>query len=168
MKYFSGFGFKDEIEIFSFLKKSEFLVAGFSYGAIRAFEYVYKENSRVDKLILISPAFFQDRDEKFKKLQLIFFKKDPKKYFENFYENVIFPSNIYIEKYKKDDSFENLKELLYYKWNQDKLNELIKRGIKIEVYLGEKDKIINSNLAYDFFKSFATVYFIKNVGHLLV
>jgi len=47
------------------------------------------------------------------------------------------------------------------------LDILKQRGVKIEVYLGECDKITNSQANYDFFKKFATVYYIKNVGHIL-
>ncbi len=169
MRFYSGFCFKNEFELFqNFLDVNEFSIVGFSYGAIKAFEYVYKSKQRVEKLILLSPAFFQEKDEKFKKLQLIFFKKNSSNYLKNFYENVLYPSNFEIDKYKKMGTYEELKELLHYEWNKEKLKELKNRGVKIEIYLGKKDKIIDSTSAYEFFKSFGTVYFIKNVGHLLV
>ena len=41
------------------------------------------------------------------------------------------------------------------------------RRIKIEVFLGQNDKIIDSLAAKDFFKEFATVYYFKDKGHLL-
>ena len=41
------------------------------------------------------------------------------------------------------------------------------RGIKIEVFLGSEDKIINSKDAFDFFSKYATTYLIKKAGHLL-
>lgn len=168
MKFYSGFCFFNEKELFEdILNDSDFLVAGFSKGAIEAFEYVKNSKIRVDKLILISPAFFQDRDEKFKKLQLIFFKKDPKKYLKNFYENVAYPSNIDIKKYQKEGSAEEIEKLLNYNWNEKELQKVIEKGVEIEVYLGEKDKIINSLNVYDFFKRFSTIYYIKKVGHLL-
>ncbi len=47
------------------------------------------------------------------------------------------------------------------------LKKLIKKGTKIEVYLGSKDKIIKSYEAKEFFKEFATVYFINDAGHIL-
>ena len=167
MRYFSGFGFKNEYELFDFLDDNRFSIAGFSYGAIKALEFTKKYNKRVDKLILISPAFFQNRDEKFKKLQLIFFKKDKNKYMENFYSNMQHIGEINLDRYKKDDSYENLKELLYYKWKEEDLKEIASRNIDLEVYIGEKDKIIDSKVVFDYFKRFGTVYFIKNVGHIL-
>lgn len=54
-----------------------------------------------------------------------------------------------------------------YKWDEDKLNRVLNRGIKIEIYLGSDDKIIDSQKAMEFFKGFGTVYFIKNSGHIL-
>ncbi len=72
-----------------------------------------------------------------------------------------------IKKYEKVGTADELKRLLYYVWNENSLKEIKNRGVNIEVYLGEKDKIVDPNEAYDFFKRFGTVYFIKNVGHIL-
>ena len=47
------------------------------------------------------------------------------------------------------------------------LQALINKGVKIEVFIGEEDKIIEAQKAKDFFVKYATVYFIKNVGHIL-
>ena len=47
------------------------------------------------------------------------------------------------------------------------LEKVISRGTRIEVFLGADDKIIDSKEAYEFFKEYATVYFIKNKGHIL-
>ncbi|NCB14181.1 MAG: alpha/beta hydrolase, partial [Erysipelotrichia bacterium] len=47
------------------------------------------------------------------------------------------------------------------------LQNLIDKGVKIEVYLGANDKIIEASIAQEFFKKFATVYYIKEKGHLL-
>jgi RNA recognition motif-containing protein len=44
---------------------------------------------------------------------------------------------------------------------------LLEKNIKIEVFLGQLDKIIDAQAVYDFFKPYATVYFIKNSGHIL-
>ena len=58
MKFFSGFSLKDESKFFApFIKESEQTVCGFSYGAIKAFEYVKKtvaEGGRIDTLQLWS------------------------------------------------------------------------------------------------------------------
>ena len=64
-------------------------------------------------------------------------------------------------------SSEELQSLLYYEWDKEKLQKLLEKNIKIEVYLGSEDKIIDSHKAKDFFKQFGTVYFFKNKGHIL-
>lgn len=166
--YFSGFCFKNESELFNeYLESNDFTVCGFSYGAIKAFEEVLSTNQRVDKLQLFSPAFFQTFDDKFKRTQLMYFKKDANAYVETFLQNVIYPSNLDISKYFELGTSKQLEELLNYKWSEEKLQELVDKGVKIEVYLGGVDKIIDSSKAKDFFKNFATVYYIKEKGHLL-
>ncbi len=170
MQYFSGFCLENESELFEFaLKKSnDFTIAGFSYGAIKALEAALQSKKRVDKLILISPAFFHDKDEKFKKMQLLFFAKDKASYIQNFLANIADGSKIDMRKYLKEGTKEELKELLYYQWDAKKLQELLKRGVIIEVFLGENDKIINSKEALEFFKENATnTYFIKKANHIL-
>ncbi len=62
MIYFSGFGMTGEQELFvDYLDDREFVVAGFSYGAIEAFEYCLSATTRINKLQLLSPAFFQKK-----------------------------------------------------------------------------------------------------------
>ena len=167
-KYFSGFCFENEKELFKeYLYQNDFCVSGFSYGAIKAFEYVYNTKLRVDTLQLFSPAFFQTMDKKTKRLQLMFFKKDKNNYIQNFLENVVYPDKKDIKKYFKEGLDTELNELLNYTWDEKKLQELLSKGIKIEVFLGGNDKIIDSKIAKDFFKDFATVYYIKEKGHIL-
>ena len=166
--YFSGFCFKNESELFNeYLESNDFTVCGFSYGSIKAFEEVLNSNLRVDKLQLFSPAFFQNYDDKFKRTQLMYFKKDANAYVETFLSNVITPSNLDISKYFELGTSEQLEELLNYNWSEKKLQEVVDKGVKIEVYLGEVDKIIDSLKVKDFFKNYATVYYIKEKGHLL-
>jgi len=169
MKFFSGFSLENEEELFDFwLDKSQYSVAGFSYGAIKAFEYVYNSKNRVDRLILLSPAFFENRDLAFKKVQLIYFKKNPQKYIDNFLNNINSPkSNIDLSKYIKIDSSKELKELLYYKWDTKKIESILNKGTIIEVILGESDKIINTKEALNFFQKYAITYFIKEANHIL-
>ena len=166
--YFSGFCFRNESELFNeYLESNDFTVCGFSYGAIKAFEEVLSTNQRVDKLQLFSPAFFQTFDDKFKRTQVMYFKKDANAYVETFLQNVIYPSNLDISKYFELGTSKQLEELLNYNWSEKKLQEVVDKGVKIEVYLGGVDKIIDSSKAKDFFKNFATVYYIKEKGHLL-
>ncbi|MBL0687307.1 MAG: pimelyl-ACP methyl ester esterase BioV [Sulfurospirillum sp.] len=165
MRYFSGFCLKNESELFkSFTCKSDFCVIGFSYGAQQAFEYTLACKERVDTLQLISPAFFMDKSEKYKRLQIISFRKNSDLYCKNFLENVTCKD---ISKYFVKGSLEELKKLLFYEWDREKFKEIKKCGIEIEVYLGEDDKIINSLHVKSLFKEFATIYYIKKVGHTL-
>lgn len=167
-RYFSGFCFFDEAELFSdYLEKNDFTISGFSYGAIKAFEKAFESKQRVDKLQLFSPAFFQTKDEKFVRTQLMFFKKDEDSYIKNFVKNVNYPKNIDLNKYLKKGTYEELKELLSYKWSKEKLQALVNKGVKIEVFLGSDDKIIESLKAKEFFVNYATVYYIKEKGHIL-
>lgn len=168
-RYFSGFCFTNESELFDeYLESNDFTVCGFSYGAIKAFEEVLNSDLRVNKLQLFSPAFFQTFDEKFKRMQLMYFKKDANSYCENFLKNVLFPKeNFDISKYFKIGTTEELEELLNYQWNEEKLQKVLDKGTRIEVFLGAKDKIIDSSKAKEFFVNFATVYYIKEKGHLL-
>lgn len=168
MKYFSGFCFKDEETLFeSYLIKSDFTVAGFSYGAIKAFEYALTCKERIDTLQLFSPAFFQNKEAKFKKLQTLFFAKDTDAYCQTFLKNSAFPSQVCMEPFFKQDTFEDLEHLLYYTWSEEKLASLCERGTRIEVYLGSDDAIIDALTCKDFFTPFASVYYIKKVGHIL-
>ena len=167
-RYFSGFCFQNESELFEdYIVKNDFTISGFSYGAIKAFEEVLNSNQRVDKLQLFSPAFFQTQDKKYKRMQLMFFKKDSNNYCENFLKNVLSPSNKDISKYFSIGTYEELEELLSYEWSEEKLQKLVDNGTKIEVYLGSADKIIDSLKAKEFFVKFSTVYFIKEKGHIL-
>ena len=166
--YFSGFCLENEEELFSeYIIRNDFTVSGFSYGAIKAFEEVLSSKQRVDKLQLFSPAFFQEQDKKFKRMQLMFFKKDANAYCANFLENIAYPSNIDCSKYFVQGNYEQLDELINYEWSEDKLEQLEKKGTKIEVFLGADDKICDSLKAKDFFAKYASVYYIKNVGHIL-
>ncbi len=173
MIFFSGFMFRNEEKCFKeFLKESEFTVAGFSLGAILAFEYVLANpNKRIDTLQLFSPAFFQNHKKSFIRTQLLYFKKDREAYKKNFLKNVFYPKPI-PEFWKKE--FENLngniqelEKLLNFKWNVEDLQKIINRNIQIEVFLGEQDKIINPLEAKNFFRKFADVFYIKQVGHIL-
>lgn len=167
-KYFSGFCFFEESELFQdYIIQNDFTVSGFSFGAIKAFEEVLTSNNRVDKLQLFSPAFFQTQNEKFKRTQIMYFKKDANAYCQTFLSNVLSPLDLDISKYFKLGSIQELQELLYYEWCEEKLQKLINKGVKIEVYLGGNDKIIDASKAQEFFKKFATVYYIKEKGHLL-
>jgi len=171
MKFFSGFSLSNEEGFFEpFLDKTEYSVVGFSYGAIKAFEYVQKalhEGKRIDKLQLFSPAFFQSKDVKFKRLQLMAYRKNEDEYLRQFINACFLP-------YERRDVehsvtvLEELEELLMYEWNRDELKALADKGVMIEVYLGGEDQIVDSAAAKEFFLDVATVMYVKNGNHFLL
>ena len=168
MKFFSGFSLINEQNLFKeYIVDSDFTVVGFSYGAIKAFEYTLHSSSRVDRLILLSPAFFQDRPKNYSRRQLRFFQNSPKEYTKNFLLNVAYPNDIILDKYLKDGSVEELQELLEYQWSQNKIKIIRDKGVTIEVFLGSDDKIIDTKSAFEFFSKITTTYMIKDSGHLL-
>jgi len=169
VRYYSGFCLQNEQELFNEnIIKSDFCISGFSYGAIKAVEYALNSDERIDKLQLFSPAFFNNKDDKYKRMQLMFFTKDKTSYINNFLQNVAYPKELDLSLYLHEGTFDELKELLYYEWKRDAIQSLINKGIFIEVYLGADDKIIDSALARNFFKDCGCeVYFIKNRGHIL-
>lgn len=169
MRYFSGFSLKNESALFDFwLPKSSYSVVGFSYGAIKALEYTLNSNLRVDRLLLLSPAFFNNKSDAFKKMQLLYYKKNPKRYIENFLQNVSDGCSIDLSRYLcRDTSVDDLSELLNYRWERSKLEAICAKGTVVEVVIGGKDKIIDAQEAKEFFENIATTYFIKDANHIL-
>jgi len=168
--FYSGFSLKDEAYLFrDFLKESDYSVSGFSYGAIKALHHVTHElenDRRVDTLQLLSPAFFQTKDEKFLRLQLMAYKKSSKKYMNQFILACFAPhTQKIVQRVDTDES--ELKELLEFEWFYERLEYIRSKGVKIEVYLGSKDKIIDIEAAREFFLEVATVTYIKNANHFL-
>jgi esterase/lipase len=169
VKFFSGFGFQNEQELFKdYLPKSDYAVAGFSYGAQKALTYLLNTADRVDRLILLSPSFFNDKSKSFKRTQTHYFKLDKNTYMEKFLNNIFNSNKIDTNnKYLSETNEEDLHDLLNFEWKEQDIKNIIDKNIKIEVFLGENDKIINSKAANDFFSKLTTTYFIKKVGHLL-
>jgi len=169
VKYFNGFSLRGEERLFSaYLGESDFTVAGFSYGGQLAFEAAYHSDHRVEKLILLSPAFFQTEKKSFVRAQLRYFEQDKKSYIQQFMNNVAYPATLDLSPYLDEGSSEALEALLAYQWDSEKIGEVLARGTQIEVYLGGRDKIIKSEEAFTFFSALTTTYLIKDVGHLLM
>lgn len=168
MKYFNGFCLEGE-EIFfkEYLTDSAYTVAGFSYGAQKAFEYVCEIEQRVDRLILISPAFFQNHKKSFIKTQLRYFKADEVSYKENFLNNVVYPSTLSLDSYLAEGSYNELEALLSYVWDEDKIKKMISKGIIIEVFMGLEDKIVDAQKSHEFFSKLVPIYAFKDRGHLI-
>jgi pimeloyl-ACP methyl ester carboxylesterase len=168
MLYFNGFSLQKEENVFDeYLMQSDLTVAGFSYGAQKAFEYVYHAKERIDRLILFSPAFFQTQKLSFIRTQLRYFEAGKEAYVKQFLANVTFPSNLDLSNYLKIGTREELEELLTYTWEKEKIQEILDRGITIEVFLGIEDKIIDAEVAFSFFSPLTTTYFMKDMGHIL-
>lgn len=170
MKFYSGFALKDESHYFKeYINSSQYCICGFSYGTIKAFLHVKEQLSigkRVDTLQLFSPVFFQTKDEKFKKIQLMGYRKDKDAYLKNFSAACFLPYEKKTVEYS-ENSVEELEELLYFKWDIDEFKEITQKGVKIEVYLGGEDKIIDVFGAKEFFLQVATVTYIKDANHFL-
>jgi surfactin synthase thioesterase subunit len=171
MKFFSGFSLQQEEHFFlPFIKRSDFTICGFSYGAIQAFQAAQESlvsGKRVDTLQLFSPAFFETTSDKFKRLQMLSYTKERSRYMQNFIDACFAPyskKEVAFRKTTKDE----LHELLTYKWSRADLNALQKQGVNIEVYLGGNDKIIDVNAARAFFLDVATVTYIKEGNHFLL
>ena len=176
MIFFNGFLLKNEEKFFSsILDTSHFSVAGFSYGSILALEYVLKNletsQKRIDKLQLFSPAFFDISDKKFVRTQLFYFAKERENYQQTFINNVFYPKKLedFEVEFKENDK-KDLEKLLTFDWESqaENLEKIAKSGIKIESYFGEKDKIIDSLKAFEFFKKYSQACFFKEKGHILI
>ncbi len=170
MNYFNGFSLRGEERFFKkLLVDSDFAVSGFSYGAQKATEYVAAISKRVDRLVLLSPAYFSDKDRTFKRMQLRAFRSDPQEYAERFLRNVAAPQRIDLSAYLSLGSYEELEALLYYEWDAQMLRDIAARGTQIEVFFGMKDRIVDTEAAAEFFLSTGAcvVYRLKDAGHLL-
>lgn len=169
MNYFSGFCLCGEEALFAdYLEATPYTVAGFSYGAIRAVEAVAATDRRVEKLQLLSPAWFVGQSEGYKRTQMLYFGKDPRGYRQRFYANVVFPSGIDLSPYASEGTAEELALLLNYSWDPALLRSIADRGTAIEIYLGAKDRIIDAVAAHDYFRQFGTSFLFRDYGHLLL
>ena len=178
MKFFGGFGFKDDVQILTpilhdlgYLEGNPYNICGFSYGAQKAVDYAVdslKNGSRINCVILLSPAFFNDKSDDFVAQQLQNFAKNRTIYMKAFYKNIGVSADdeTYLREVETLDS-RILEKCLRYKFKGADLEALSARGVEIVVLLGGVDKIINANVANEFFSKYGVVYFIKNANHLL-
>jgi alpha-beta hydrolase superfamily lysophospholipase len=170
MKFYSGFSLVDESHLFEdFIQETQYCVCGFSYGAIKALDHtkeLLRTGQRVDRLQLFSPAFFQTKPQKFKRLQTLAYTASKEAYLEQFINSCFLPFKRKVV-LLKESSLEELEELLEYEWQLSDLVTLRDAGVKIEVYLGGEDKIIDAEAAKEFFLHATTVTYIKNANHFL-
>ncbi len=170
MIFFSGFALKGEKELFTpWLIESDYSVAGFSYGAIKALEYASASKERIDHLLLLSPAFFQTRSKRYISLQLEAFSRDSKLYIKRFLERAAMPYQFDLHPYLGEASIDQLEELLRYRWDELKLRNIIEHGTTVEVVIADDDSIIDAKGALEFFTPLATAtYHLRRGGHLLL
>lgn len=167
MRFYSGFALSGDQHFFDpYLKHSDYTVAGFSYGAIKAAQYVADSRERIDTLQLFSPAFFQTKKESFRRLQMGGYFKDAERYLENFLTSCFAPSPVAPISLGSNDA-ESLQELLYFEWTYSLMECIRAKGTIIEVYLGLDDQVIDVAGAREFFLPYATVTSIKRANHFL-
>ncbi|PUD13903.1 hypothetical protein C2R82_06625 [Helicobacter pylori] len=171
MRFFSGFGFVNESVLFEeWLLKGAYDISGFSMGAIKAIEYAYNEvlqqqQQRIHSLLLFSPCMLAHKSLAFKRLQLSSFQKDPQNYMDNFYQEVGLSAQL--ERFKKMGSLEELEFLLNYKYSDSIIRFLLEKGVKIEVFIGLKDRITDVQALLEFFMPLVQVWQFKDCNHLL-
>jgi pimeloyl-ACP methyl ester carboxylesterase len=169
MRFYSGFSLKNDRRFFDrFLKLSDYTVAGFSYGAIKAAHYAANADHRIDTLQLFSPAFFQTKKESFRRLQMGGYLKDPSEYLHLFWENCFAPCPVETVETDPDADAEQLRELLYFEWSAELMENIRAKGTRIEVYLGLEDRIIDVAGAREFFIPYATVTSMNGANHFLM
>ena len=167
MTFYSGFSLVNDQRFFdSYLRHSDYTVAGFSYGAIKAAHHAANSTSRIDTLQLFSPAFFQTAKSSFKRLQLASFTSDPENYRQRFVHGCFAPCEVQPLDLKMG-TVDELQELLDFIWDDLLLEKIVEKGIRIEVYLGMKDHIIDAAAAHAFFLKFATVISLPKANHFL-
>jgi len=167
--YFSGFCLKGESELFAdWLIESDYAVAGFSLGAILALEFALQSESRIDRLLLFSPAFFQTLPERFGTRQLRAWDRDPEAYRKQFFQNCAAPSDRDLSPYAAEGTREELAFLLSYHWEEKKLRRIRECGTIVEVFVGEEDRIIDAAGAIEFFTPRVdALYRFRHAGHIL-
>lgn len=165
MKFFSGFGFSGEDELFEeLLDSSEYAVAGFSFGAQKALQEALNLK-RVQKLTLISPGVFTHLSYEEKRKQIELFRAKKEVYLSMFYKKC--GAKDEHQKYFKNPSLKELEELFSYEWKESDLSSICKKGCKIEVYIGDRDKIVDIEGIKRLFMPYSTLYIHHGVGHIL-
>ncbi len=191
--YFSGFGFANESALFAAppsavyecLDMRDCDVVGFSYGAQKAVRYALQSTRPIRRLCLLSPAFFHTMPTRRKEAEIRLFAANPTRYLRAFLQQALggdtdasaaqkelvlpyfclaAPESIQLDTLEGD-----LRILLFYTFCADELTQIRARGIEIEVFLGEKDRIVSATEARDFFAPLTTrIFWVQGAGHLLL
>ena len=165
--FFSGFCLSGEEGLFSeYFDSSSDAVCGFSYGAQKAFSYSQK-NPDIKRLILLSPAFYMQKTDEFREAQIGVFADNPELYRLKLLKKSGFAADE-MTAYQADGTADALRELLYFRWDNEELNKLAMQGVQIEVYIGSKDGVVEPKPSYEFFKNcgLKTVW-LENKNHIL-
>ncbi len=164
--FYSGFCLSGEEGLFEpYLPAFGDFVAGFSYGAIKAVKYALKDES-VKNLILLSPAYYSHKSDDFKSAQIAAFEADP-----GLYKLKLLKKSGLTEeeaqRYGKEGSVEELEELLYFEWDYAGLDALRQRGVRIEVFIGSLDRVVEIVPSQNFFSKYAKVHLLEGKNHIL-
>lgn len=164
--FYSGFCLHGEERLFDeYLPMFGEYVAGFSYGSIAALRHAIEDES-VKNLILLSPAYYCHKDEAFKKAQIRAFLTDPALY----KIKLLKKSGLKEEdgnRYASDGNVEELRELLYFDWRTAGLELLSQRGVRIEVFIGGADRVVEPKASREFFEKRAKTHWLENKNHIL-
>lgn len=164
--FYSGFCLSGEEGLFdSYLPAFGDFVAGFSYGSIKAVKHAL-ENESVKNLLLLSPAYYSHKTDDFRDTQIAAFEADP----ELYKLKLLKKSGLKEEegqRYGKDGTIAELKELLYFDWDCAGLDALRQRGVRVEVFIGSADRVVESIPSQDFFAEYAKVYLLEGKNHIL-
>lgn len=170
MKYFGDFCFSDDMALFNHIIDSynlvgQYNVFGFGYGAQKAVSYALESKQRIERLVLFSPMFLNDKSIDFKRQQILSFNNNTALYMKLFLENIGFTKEL--ESYLQSPKVEDLKAGLDYQFSIDIMYEIVRKGILVNVFFGMKDCIIDVDSASAFFAKNAIVYLLKKCNHLL-
>lgn len=164
--FYSGFCLHGEEGLFdSYLPAFGDFVAGFSYGSIGAVRYAL-ENENVKTLLLLSPAYYSHKDNDFREAQLAAFEADPALYKLKLLKKSGLKEEEG-ERYGKDGTIDELRELLYFDWSNAGLDVLRARGVAIEVFIGGADRVVEPMPSKDFFAKYAKAYLLDGKNHIL-
>lgn len=164
--FYSGFCLNGEEGLFDeFLPSFGEYIAGFSYGSIAALKFA-AQNKDVAKLILLSPAYYTHKSADFKEAQIAAFETDPALY----RLKLLKKSGLSEEEGKRygiPGTSAELRELLYFDWNASEIASVSHRGVKIEVFIGGNDRVVEPEASAEFFRQYGSVYYLKNKNHIL-
>ena len=165
--FFSGFSLCGEELLFKdYYEDDGENACGFSYGAQKAFLYT-KSNPHIKRLTLLSPAFYMQKTEEFKEIQIAAFVQNPDLYrLKLLKKSGLNPEET--AKYGADATAPELRELLYFEWEAEDIKAMLERRVQIEVYIGGKDGVVEPKPSFGFFEHCgAKTVWLEDKNHIL-